>query len=49
MKLKKRKIKDETEYLLSNSTNKKILLEALKSVQNGNLIKIEIEKSFKQK
>ena len=40
---------DETEYLLSNPNNKKMLEKALKSADAGNLVKVDIEKYRRRK
>ena len=40
---------DETEYLLSNPTNRKILAKSLKNVDAGKLIEVNIDKYLHKK
>ena len=40
---------DETEYLLSNSANRKMLEKSLAEAESGNLIKVDIDKHLRKK
>jgi PHD/YefM family antitoxin component YafN of YafNO toxin-antitoxin module len=39
---------DETEYLLSSEANRKMLIESIKQVENGDLVKVDIGKAHKK-
>ena len=40
---------DETEYLLSNSANRKMLEKSLAEAESGNRIKVDIDKHLRKK